>query len=88
MGSSKRRNGVDRNTEQWVSDQNKFWEKKGKTWKKPYPKCLNHKILLRYYKGVSNLSQEWQNKHLKKQKLVETFGMIIVAGQAIGMGIK
>ena len=25
----KERNGVDRNTEQWVSDQNKFWESKG-----------------------------------------------------------
>ena len=28
-GHPKERNGVDKNTEQWVSDQNKFWERKG-----------------------------------------------------------
>ena len=28
-GYPKERNGVDRNTEQWVSDQNKFWERRG-----------------------------------------------------------
>ena len=27
-GYPEKRNGVDKNTEQWVSDQNKFWEKK------------------------------------------------------------
>ena len=39
-----------------------FEKEKGKTWKKPYLKCLSHKVLLKYYKGVSNLSQEWQKK--------------------------
>ena len=28
-GYPEKRNGVDKNTEQWVSDQNKFWERKG-----------------------------------------------------------
>ena len=65
-----------------------FGKEKGKTWKKPYPKCLSHKILLRYYRGVSNLSQKWQNKHLKKQELVGIFGMIIMEGPTIGMGTK
>ena len=48
-----------------------FGKGKGKTWKKPYLKCLSHKTLLKYYKEVSNLGQKWQNKHPKKQKLTD-----------------
>ena len=56
-GHPKVENGVDKNTEQWVNDQNKFWEKKGEAQNKPYPKCLSHKDPLEYCKGVNNLNQ-------------------------------
>ena len=36
-GHPKERNGVDRNTEQWVSDQNKFWERKGENLEQTLP---------------------------------------------------
>ena len=39
-GHPKERNGVDRNTEQWVSDQNKFWERKRKNLEETIPKVF------------------------------------------------
>ena len=39
-GHPKERNGVDRNTEQWVSDQNKFWERKGENLGETIPKVF------------------------------------------------
>ena len=33
-------NGVDKNTEQWVNDQNKFWEKKRETLEETIPKVF------------------------------------------------
>ena len=40
MGLSRKRNGVDKNTEQWVSDQNKFWERKGEKLGEIIPKVF------------------------------------------------
>ena len=39
-GHPEERNGVDRNTEQWVSDQNKFWERKGENLGEIIPKVF------------------------------------------------
>ena len=39
-GYPKKRNGIDRNTEQWVSDQNKFWERKGENLEETIPKVF------------------------------------------------
>ena len=39
-GYPKKRNGVDKNTEQWVSDQNKFWERKGEKLEETIPKVF------------------------------------------------
>ena len=36
----KERNGVDRNTEQWVNYQNKFWERKGENLEETIPKVF------------------------------------------------
>ena len=33
-------NGVDKNTEQWVNDQNKFWERKRETLEETIPKVF------------------------------------------------
>ena len=63
-GHPKEGNGVDKNTEQWVNDQNKFWEKKRGSLEETMPKVFEPRVLLRYYKGVNNLKQKWQNKHL------------------------
>ena len=37
-GHPKVGNGVDKNTEQWVTDQNKFWEKKRESLEETIPK--------------------------------------------------
>ena len=55
-GHPKEGNGVDKNTEQWVNDQKSFGKRRGKVWKKPYPKYLSHKVLLGYCKGLNNLN--------------------------------
>ena len=39
-GHPKEGNGVDKNTEQWVNDQNKFWEKKRETLEETIPKVF------------------------------------------------
>ena len=39
-GHSREGNGVDRNTEQWVNDQNKFWEKKRGSLEETIPKVF------------------------------------------------
>ena len=39
-GPPKERNGVDQNTEQWVNDQNKFWEKKRGSLEETMPKVV------------------------------------------------
>ena len=39
-GYPEKRNGVDKNTEQWVSDQNKFWERKGEKLGEIIPKVF------------------------------------------------
>ena len=39
-GYPQKRNGVDKNTEQWVSDQNKFWERKGEKLEETTPKVF------------------------------------------------
>ena len=39
-GYPEKRNGVDKNTEQWVSDQNKFWERKGEKLEEIIPKVF------------------------------------------------
>ena len=39
-GHPKERNGVDRNTEQWVNDQNKFWERKWENLEETIPKVF------------------------------------------------
>ena len=39
-GHPKEGNGVDRNTEQWVNDQNKFWEKKKESLEEMMPKVF------------------------------------------------
>ena len=39
-GHPKERNGVDRNTEQWVNDQNKFWERKGENLEETIPQSV------------------------------------------------
>ena len=39
-GYPKVENGVDRNTEQWVNDQNKFWEKKRETLDQTMPQSI------------------------------------------------
>ena len=39
-GYPEKRNGVDKNTEQWVSDQNKFWERKGEKLGEIMPKVF------------------------------------------------
>ena len=39
-GHPKEGNGVDRNTEQWVNDQNKFWEKKRESLEETIPKVF------------------------------------------------
>ena len=39
-GHPKEGNGVDRNTEQWVNDQNKFWEKKRGSLEETIPKVF------------------------------------------------
>ena len=39
-GHPKEGNGVDRNTEQWVNDQNKFWENKGESLEETIPKVF------------------------------------------------
>ena len=40
LGYPEKRNGVDKNTEQWVSDQNKFWERKGEELEETIPKVF------------------------------------------------
>ena len=74
---------VDKNTEQWVNVQNRFWEKKRESLEKPSPKYLSHKLLSGYYKGVNNLNQKWQNKYLQKQGLTEIFGTVVMVGPII-----
>ena len=39
-GYTEKRDGVDKNTEQWVSDQNKFWERKGEKLGEIIPKVF------------------------------------------------
>ena len=39
-GHPKKENGVDKNTEQWVNDQNKFWEKKRESLEETIPKVF------------------------------------------------
>ena len=39
-GHPKVGNGVDKNTEQWVNDQNKFWEKKRESLEETIPKVF------------------------------------------------
>ena len=39
-GNPKEGNGVDKNTEQWVNDQNKFWEKKRESLEETIPKVF------------------------------------------------
>ena len=39
-GHSKVENGVDKNTEQWVNDQNRFWEKKRESLEETIPKVF------------------------------------------------
>ena len=39
-GYPEKRNGVDKNTEQWVSDQNKFWDRKGEKLGETIPKVF------------------------------------------------
>ena len=39
-GYPEKRNGIDKNTEQWVSDQNKFWERKGENLEETIPKVF------------------------------------------------
>ena len=36
-GYPRERNGIEKNTEQWVSDQNKFWERKGENLEETIP---------------------------------------------------
>ena len=43
-GYPEKRNGVDKNPEQWVSDQNKFWERKGEKLEETIPKVFEPQI--------------------------------------------
>ena len=77
-GHPKERNGVDRNTEQWVSDQNKFWERKGGNLEETIPKVFEPqnpvKILQRGKQPQSGVAKQtpgeaeisrdfWDNSH-------------------------
>ena len=64
-GHPKEGNGVDRNTEQWVNDQNKFCEKKRGSLEETIPKVFEPQAPVKILqKGVNNLNQKWQNRHL------------------------
>ena len=45
--SRKKQNKVDKNTEQWVSDQNKFWERKGEKLEETIPKLIEPQNLVK-----------------------------------------
>ena len=61
-GHPKEGNGVDRNTEQWVNDQNKFWEKKRENLEETIPKVFEPqnpvKILQRGKKPQSEVAKQ------------------------------
>ena len=79
-GHPKERNGGDRNTEQWVNDQNKFWERKGENLEETIPKVFEPqnpvKILQRGKQPQSEVAKQtlketgigrdfWKNNYSK-----------------------
>ena len=81
-------NKVDKNTEQWVNDQNKFWENKRESLEETIPKVFEPQSPIRILQRVNNHNQGYQNKHLSKQGLIGIFGTVVMMGPIIKMGTR
>ena len=63
-GHPKEGNGVDKNTEQWVDDQNKFWEKKRESLEETIPKVFEPQGPVKILQRGKQPQSEVTNKHL------------------------
>ena len=63
-GHPKEENGVDRNTEQWVNDQNKFWKKKRGSLEETMPKVFEPQAPVKILQRGKQPQSEVANKHL------------------------
>ena len=78
-GHPKERKGVDRNTEQWVSDQNKFWERKRENFEETIPNVFEPqnpvKILQRGKKPQSEVAKQTPKEtEISRDFWVENYG--------------
>ena len=79
---------MDKNTEQWVNDQNKFWEKKRETLEETIPKVFKPQGPIRVLQRGKQPQSEVAKQTPTKQGLIGIFGIVVIMGPIIEMGIR
>ena len=87
-GHPKEGNGVDKDTEQWVNDQNKFWEKKGKSWEETIPKVFEPQDPVKILQRGKQPQSEVTKQTPIRIGLIEISGIVAMVGPTIEMGIR
>ena len=72
-GHPKEGNEVDKNTEQWVNNQNEFWKKKRESIEETIPKVFELQGPVKILQKGKQPQLEMVNKHLLKQGLIRKF---------------
>ena len=85
-GHPKEENGVDKNTEQWVNDQNKFWEKKRENLEETTPKVFEPQGPIKIYGGTTTQTQAHHTTPKGKVPYKNTPSKTIGGGQGNGDG--
>ena len=72
-GHPKERNGVDKNTEQWVNDQNKFWERKRENLEETIPKVFEPQNPVKILQRGKQPQSEVAKQTLKETEISRDF---------------
>ena len=87
-GHPKEGNEVNKNTEQWVNDQNKFWEKKRENLEETIPKVFEPQGPVKILQKGKQPQPEVTKQTLIKTRLIGIFGTVVMVGPIIEMGIR
>ena len=79
---------MDRNTEQWVNDQNKFWEKKRGSLEKSIPKVFEPQGPVKILQRGKQPQSEVAKQTPMKTGVIEIFGTVVMVGPIIEVGIR